>query len=151
MHTCKHRGCCLSAFNSGLLSLLASQRGWEGLSDLCLCFMWVLCVSVVEDSLWLGQPLWLLVSVTWHCLCVTGICAQLCYWLWLQQPFLTGWAVALVSWTLDRAPVAVQKQCWARVAGGSSHTCTYCFFTSLNRGVSAHQGITGFAIQQQFW
>lgn len=52
---------------SSLLS--PRQGGGRGLGYLCLSFMWVLCVSAAKCSLWLGQSVWPVMSVS--CLCVS--------------------------------------------------------------------------------
>lgn len=58
-----------------LLSLSTGKK--EGVLAVCVCYMWVLCVSAVESSPWLGQPLWPQVSVSHVCLCVSRTHSQL--------------------------------------------------------------------------
>lgn len=54
------------------------RRG-RGLSCLCLYFMWVQCVSTVEVSPGLWQPMWLVMSVScvYLCVCVWNTCSAL--------------------------------------------------------------------------
>lgn len=94
---------------SDLLSLPAKEQKEMGGDWLCLCLMSVLSIGAAEGSVLsvavcetsrvnvFGVP----VSVRVHvCVHVSGICAQLCYWLKLQrgkcQPCPPTWAETCV-------------------------------------------------------
>lgn len=107
---------------SSLLS--PRQGGGRGLGYLCLSFMWVLCVSAAKCSLWLGQSVWPIMSVS--CLCVS---VHLGYML----SCATAWTCKRESgrhvsqpgkrpWTLGWVSTTGQEQSWDRTARRGSRT-----------------------------
>lgn len=120
-----------------LANLHLYQPDRRGCCCLCLCFTQVLCVSAVEGSLCLGQPVWPILSAPCLslCLCVTEICAQLCYQLnlqtekWRQTHPEHDTCLSRDIRSPFTSPVAQQEQWWVRTTPEGS--CTLCFFPHL--------------------
>lgn len=128
-----------------------SWREGRGLG--CLCFVWVLYVSVVEGSTWQGQPVRRVMSMTCLCLhgCVslgyvlsfaTGMCAQVESARRKQQPHASVWAESLGPQTAGR------EWSWSGEPGrgGNALHLTYSLLygkkkLDIGKGQSSSEGV----------